>query len=411
MKFLSQLLDKHKLDFAEKKAIYAEIDLVIDMIDKALRKNKLKAKTVLGGSAAKNTFLKGDFDVDLFVKFNYSYKDDNLSDMLQRVLNNFKPDRVKGSRDYFQFSHKKLNYEVVPVLSINSYKKAVNVTDASPLHVGWVKRKVKSSKLRDEIILGKVFLKANKLYGAESYIKGFSGHVVDILTINYGGFVKLLRASQKWKHGEVIDPEKHKSFRDLNKSKLGALVIIDPVQPARNAAAALSAKNLNRFKEIAKQFLDSPSVEFFEKEKITVTKLKNRAGKNKLIVLDVRALKGKEDVVGAKLLKAYTHILRGLKKEDFIIIENDWEWDRASNAVFWFIIDPEKLPKFKEHEGPPLTSKEHVKVFEKRYKETYVKNKKIFAKVQRKYRDPEKLVSKLIEDEYVKERVREITKK
>lgn len=408
MKFLTQVLEKHKLTLDEKKAIYGEIDIVIEMIDKALKKSKVNARPVLGGSAAKGTFLKGDFDVDLFVKFNYKYKEENLSDILEKVLKKFKPNRVQGSRDYFQFTHKKINYEVVPVLSVNSYKKAINVTDASPLHVDWVKKRVKNSKLRDEIILTKVFLKANKLYGAESYIKGFSGHVVDILTIHHGGFLKLLRATQRWKHGEVIDPEKHKTFRDLNRSKMGALVIIDPVQPDRNASAALSAVNFNRLKAVAKEFLQEPSSAFFEREEITIAKLKKKAGENKLIVLKVNALKGKQDVVGAKLLKAYTHILRGLKKHDFIIIEKDWEWDKPHKAMFWFIVDSEIMPKFKEHPGPPLTSKEHVKIFEKTYKDTYVKNKRIFAKVQRKYRKPELLISKLIKDEYVEERVKKI---
>ena len=55
------------------------------------------------------------------------------------------------------------------------------------------------------------------------------------------------------------------------------------------------------------------------------------------------------------------------------------------------------------------SKKENVKAFEKQYKDTYVKNKKIFAKVQRKFRKPELLVSKLIKDDYVKERVKKIT--
>ncbi|OGM02542.1 hypothetical protein A3K72_01995, partial [Candidatus Woesearchaeota archaeon RBG_13_36_6] len=373
MKFLSQVIKKHKLDVKEQKLLRGEIDTVLKKINSELSKKRIKAKAVLGGSAAKGTMLRGDFDVDLFVKFDYSYKERNLSDLLEKALKYFKPKRVQGSRDYFQFILKKINYEVVPVLNIKDHKQAVNVTDASPLHVDWVKRYLrKDPKLLDQIILTKVFLKANKLYGAESYIRGFSGHVVDILTINYNGFLTLLKASQEWKPNEVIDPEKHNTAKQLNKSKLGPLIIIDPVQPNRNAASALSFTNFGEFKRIAKEFLKNPCIKFFEKQKITIAELKQKAGKNKLIVLNVTPLKGKEDVVGAKLLKTYKYIEKQLRKNEFTVLEYNWEWDKASKAMFWYILDSEILPMFREHMGPPLHEKQHVKAFEKQYKETYV---------------------------------------
>lgn len=398
-----EVVKKHKLSAEEKIELKKKIDEVLKKINSELNKKGIKAKAVAGGSAAKGTLLKEDFDVDLFVKFAYAYKNDDLSGLLEKALK-FKVERVQGSRDYFQFNYKKINYEVVPVLNITKTKQAVNVTDASPLHVNWVNKKAKG--LKDEIILTKVFLKANRLYGAESYIKGFSGHVVDILTINYGGFLKLLKASQKWKPGEVIDPEKHKTAKDLNKSKRGPLIIIDPMQPERNAAAALGVVNFKRFKDVAKRFLKHPSEKFFEKEKITLATLKKKAGENKLIVVEVQPLKGKKDVVGAKLLKAHNHIAKQLHKREFILIAHGWEWN--NKAMFWYIVDAEVLPKFMEHMGPPLKEKQHVKVFEKQYKDTYVKNKRIFAKVKRAYRKPELLVKELIKDEYVKERVKKI---
>lgn len=404
MEFLTKVVKQHKLSIKEKKELDNKVALVIKKINAKLT----KAKAMVGGSAAKGTLLKEDFDVDLFVKFDYSFKNNNLSDMLEKALKQFKAQRVQGSRDYFQFSYDKVNYEVVPVLNIRNHKLAINVTDASPLHVNWVKKNAKS-KLKDEIILTKVFLKANRLYGAESYIKGFSGHVVDILVINYGGFLKLLKATRKWKHGEIIDPEKHKTAGKLNKAKRGPLIIIDPMQPERNAAAALSTANFRLFKHIAKLFLKKPSEKFFEKKKITVAVLKKKAKENKLIVLEVTPLKGKKDVVGAKMMKAHNHLVKQLFNNEFTIMANGWEWD--NKAMFWYILDSEVLPKFMEHVGPPLKEKQHVKVFEKQHKETYIKNKRIYAKVQREYRRPEKLIQALVKDDYVKERTSKVNHK
>ena len=241
-------------------SIKKEIDETVKIINSELKKNKIKAAASVGGSFAKDTHLADDHDCDIFVRFDFKYKDTNLSDLLQKCLRKFKPERVHGSRDYFLFSNN-LNFEVVPVLNISKPDRAVNVTDVSPLHVAWTKKHKKS----DEIRLAKTFCKANSIYGAESYIKGFSGHVLDILTIKYGSFVNLLKASQKWKDKTVIDVEKHyKNAEDamfkINVSKTQSpLVVVDPIQPERNAAAALGYDAFNLFVKKAKEFLKGKS--------------------------------------------------------------------------------------------------------------------------------------------------------
>ncbi|HME87192.1 MAG TPA: nucleotidyltransferase domain-containing protein, partial [Candidatus Nanoarchaeia archaeon] len=101
-----------------------ELQFVVQTIEKELKKNKIKADVVIGGSFAKDTYLDGDHDCDIFVRFDYSYKEKNISDLLQKALKPFKASRIHGSRDYFQFS-KSLNYEIVPVLKITKASQAV----------------------------------------------------------------------------------------------------------------------------------------------------------------------------------------------------------------------------------------------------------------------------------------------
>ena len=76
------------------------------------------------------------------------------------------------------------------MLNIKKGSDALNVTDFSPLHVDWVNKNVK--RLRDDIRLAKRFCKVNKLYGAESYIRGFSGYALELLISYYGGFLRFL---------------------------------------------------------------------------------------------------------------------------------------------------------------------------------------------------------------------------
>ena len=247
------------------------------------------AQAILGGSGAKDTWLSGNFDVDIFVQFDFlkfSTSSDNLAELLQTSLKKAFPkiklNRLHGSRDYFQLLYKDMNFEVVPILKINKAEEALNITDISPLHAIWVNKNTKT--LKDQVRLAKQFCKANGLYGAESHICGFSGYVLEILTAYYGSFANLLQKSLKWKNPEVIDPEKYYTNKTmvmfhLNKSKLQSpLIIIDPVDKNRNTAAALSLDKFQLMQKKAKEYLKSPSAKFFVREEINLEQLKKEKG-------------------------------------------------------------------------------------------------------------------------------------
>ncbi len=405
MKFLEQI----KKDIKPEKETIKEVNEIVKRINKLLKKAKLKAICKKGGSIAKGTFLKDDYDVDLFVIFDKKYRGKDISKLLGRALKKLKPTKVHGSRDYYQIKNDLL-FEIVPVLKVKNYKEIENVTDMSPLHVDYINKKA-NKKLKGDIRLAKLFCKAQGIYGAESYIRGFSGHILDILIIYYKGFINLLKAAKKWKDKTIIDPENHHDdvLFELNKSKTqGPLVIVDPVQPDRNAAAALNKENFNIFKKKAKEFLKRPSKSFFVKNKIDVKKLKQRAKDDYLIVLDIKAKRGKENVVGSKLRKVFEYIEKSLKNNDFKVLFSDWEWNKKQKAKFYFIVKKEILTKEILHEGPPLDKKEHVSLFKKLYNNVITKNKRLYAKVKRKYSNPKKLINELKKEKYVKERVKEI---
>jgi len=316
-----------------------------------LNKNLRGAEAIIGGSVAKGTWLKGEHDVDIFVLF---YKDGSLSDLLEDALKkSFKDiERIKGSRDYFQVRVYGLNFEIVPVLRIKHSKDAKNITDVSPMHVDWVKKHI--GKLDNDVRLLKRFCKAQGVYGAESYIKGFSGYVTEILIIYYKGFKNLMKNAVNWKSGIVIDVEGHKT--KIEKSKLSPLVVIDPVDNKRNAAAALSQEKFKRFISACKGYLTNPGKDFFEIKNITIKDLKDKD-----IVLKVLPLKGRKDIVGAKLLRCLELIRGRLKEEGYCVIESDWHWNEY--ALFWFKVKSVELPPYKKHYGPPLHMKKNLEEF------------------------------------------------
>ncbi|MCM2325427.1 MAG: CCA tRNA nucleotidyltransferase [Candidatus Woesearchaeota archaeon] len=400
-------LEKIKSEIRPDKSVLAEVTRSIAEINDELRKRGINASCVPGGSFAKNTFLKGDFDIDLFVKFDYSYKDKDISDILANVLRH-KNERLHGSRDYFQFSKGGLNYEVVPVIDVKNPKDSLNVTDMSPMHVIWVKKKLKKG-MEDEIRLLKKFCKAQGCYGAESYINGFSGHVIDILVIHYGSFLDVLKASQKWKPKVVIDTEKHyknnvEIMFHLNQSKIqGPMILIDPILNTRNAASSLSYEKFAMFKKSASKFLKRPSEDFFEEKTITEAYLRSRF--KKVCILKIKTEQGKMDIIGSKVLKAFEYLKTELKKAGFSVKDAGWYWNKKFSALYWFTFKSDMLPDIREVAGPPTDMKEACKAFKEKYKKTYEKEGKLYSEVKNEIRTARDNLAIFIDAPYFKEKV------
>ena len=377
----------------EKKELKNEVDKFL----KKLKKTK-DVKFVVGGSYAKNTWLSGNDDVDIFAKFNYKkYKDKDISKELKKILSkNYTFTTVHGSRDYFHIKGKDIIFEIVPVLDIKKPEEAINVTDVSPLHTKYIKKHT-NKKLQNEIRILKKFCKANQLYGAESYIKGFSGYVLEILIIHYKSFDKLMKNIKKWEDKTILDPgkfykSKDKILNELNPSKKESpLILIDPVQPDRNAAAALGKKVFDNLVSLARLYDGSEL--FFKNQEVNLKDLKG------YIILEATPLKGKKDIVGAKLLKTLEKIKRHLEFKDFEISDYGWKWNET--AYFWF--KTKKLSKTKKHYGPSLNQKKHIEPFKKRWKGYKIKQEKgrLVVTLEREFTDPKDYIKKLITEKEI----------
>jgi|TARA_Y100000310_G_C20664815_1_gene806849 tRNA nucleotidyltransferase (CCA-adding enzyme) len=407
-KILLEAIEDIKPGKSYQKEILAKADDIIKTINKSLK----NTKTILGGSGAKGTSLK-TFDADIFVKFNYlKHKNTkSISDILEKFLKkHYKITRLHGSRDYFQIKQKKFTFEIVPILEIKKAEQAQNITDISPLHSTFVK---KHRNLKNEIRLTKQFFKAAKVYGAESHIKGFSGYVCEILTIHYKSFHRLIKATTKWKANTVIDVKDYYKgkdvFMELNKSKLvSPLIVIDPVQKSRNAAAALDNEKFEVIKHRAQEFLKNPSKSFFEITVLTEHDIRKKFRKDNIAILKAKPLNKKEDVAGAKMLKAFHYIENNLIFHKFKIKESDMLWHYKNSSFFYYVLEKDNLSKTIELSGPPLNVKSHVKVFKKKHKDTFIKQKRIFAKEKRKFTSSKSLLKYLIKTPNIKDNVSSI---
>ncbi len=438
MKEMRKLLEELKGKWRPSDREAAEVEKAAAAFVKKLEAplRKAKAKAVVGGSGAKGTWLKGMHDIDVFVCFDYNkYKgrSGELSEFLAAaVKKTFKScERLHGSRDYFKVRHNSYNFEIVPILKIKKASQALNITDVSLLHSDWVKKKImrnKKAALDDEIRITKAFCKAQRVYGAESYIRGFSGYACEVLTAYYGNFLKLITAATKWKKqiatGKkiIIDAGNHYRRRDplreLNQAKIQSeLIVIDPVQAERNATAALSNETLNTFIEAAGAFIKKPEKSFFEKQEVTEEKLQQKAKGKQLLIVETEPARGKEDVVGARLVKAFEHMLLQLKEKGFAVADSGWEWEKGSRtAMLWYMMQKE-VPEPEIRYGPPSSNKQHAEKFREEHlgkagRQLFEKNGRLYARIERAYKQPQQLISSLIrEDTYLKDKARNYTVK
>lgn len=396
---MNPILQKVLKKVSPKEDLLVKVKAIVDEITHLAKKYSATVK--VGGSLAKGTYLEGDCDCDIFVLFDKNqHPAEQLSDLLGEILSPFAPTRVHGSRDYFQFTKKGMFFEVIPVYAIREPKEAKNITDCSPLHVQWVLK----SGLQNEIRLVKAFCKAAGVYGAESYIGGFSGHVIDILTIYYGSFEKFLEASLQWKNEEIIDVTNYYKGKKpkLNESKKSPLIVIDPIDPERNAAAALTSKKIKKLQTYAKEYLENPTEEKFYKKPFMLSSL---ILSHPSIIIELTPLEGKRDVVGAKLLKSIEYIATQLTLRHFSLKSWDWHWKEGTKATAWYSFENPPIPDEIILEGPPIKSMEHCKAFRQKHKEVFEKNKRLFARETPMQKNPKKVIAQLLGEAYITEKI------
>ncbi len=363
---------------------------------KSLKREGLRA--FVGGSLAKGTMIRKALlsenvrcqvsgvreekqDVDVFVVFDYSEDILKLEGILKKMKLPGVLKKVHGSRDYFHvvcdpqldsFGHQMgqgVILEVVPVVKNRDPELAENVTDVSLSHVRYVGSEVrKNPRIADEIRLAKAFCRAHRCYGAEGYVRGFSGYSLEILVIYFGGFLKFLKGLQKFHGGSVVrwfggsgdkgsvkiivDPMKYfkgerEIMRELNSSKLqGPVVVVDPTYKFRNVCAGLGLSTFERFLEVGSEFLRKPSLEFFERRDVDVEALralavgsrKSEVGSRKFLELELSTDRQEGDIAGTKMRKIFGFFVRELERKGQKVLRSEFDYSGEGKKARGYLV-------------------------------------------------------------------------
>jgi tRNA nucleotidyltransferase (CCA-adding enzyme) len=385
---LKEVLEKSKPTEEELNYIKANVDIFSQNVKKNIKKYKIDAEIFVGGSFAKGTVIKKDnYDVDIFIRYDKKYKNEEISAITKKILGNSKDITIiHGSRDYFRINQgEKFFIELIPVKKIKNPKEYENITDLSYLHVKYINKNIKSSKILDDIKITKAFCYANHCYGAESYIHGFSGYSLELLVYYYKSFMNFAKAMSKpLKEKLIVDIEKQFKNKkdvlmDLNSSKLNSpIILIDPTYKQRNALAALSQETFEKFQKVCKEFVKNPSMKYFEFKKVDILKIKEDSLKKnrEFILIETKTDKQEGDIAGSKLLKFYNYLEKEISKF-FNVRDKGFNYNNKKSARYFFVAEKKKEILYP---GPFTNDRENCINFKRQHKDVYELKGRLYAK-------------------------------
>lgn len=379
-KALNEVLKKIKPNSKERKRLEELSKKTLEITNKEAK--KYRAKAILAGSLTRDTWLPDKNEFDIFIIFPKTLSEERL-EKLGLKLGKTIIKKLKGKwrieyaqHPYVRGNVGKIQIDIVPCYKVESGERIKSAVDRTPFHVEYLDKHL-PKKLSDDVRLLKQLCHVNKIYGADAKTEGFSGYVCELLIIKYGKFVNVLKNVVKWKPREIIDIENYYKKGDyprLRKQfKRQVLILIDPTDKRRNAAAAISAQSFFGLKKVANEFLKTPSKKlFFEKKFKPLTEkeliLLQMKRRTELLLVSFKAPKVVPDILWPQL-RRFAERLEGILKEyEFEVLRKDVYTNEKDLAVVLLEMQVSKLPFVDKRIGPMVFDLDDSERFIKKYK-------------------------------------------
>lgn len=346
----------------EQEALREAASELIDQAERALDDLSVEGEAFLVGSAARGTWIAGEQDIDLFVRFPRVLDREELEELGLEVGHAVLPDGREewAEHPYVTGEYQGFDVDLVPCYDVDSAQDIESAVDRTPFHTAYLTERL-TDDVALEVRLFKQFLQGVGIYGSNLKTQGFSGYLTELLVLEYGSAKEVVQAATDWHPPVVIDPEGHgnRSFDD-------PLVVIDPTDPSRNVAAVLSAENLARFQHHARQFFTDPSLDvFFPNESDSLTRAaveeRIRSRGTTPIALVFERPNRVDDELYPQLRKSLTGIRDALERRGFDVLRSaSFARDRA---VLLHELAVAERPRVERHMGPPVHVREHAEDF------------------------------------------------
>jgi tRNA nucleotidyltransferase (CCA-adding enzyme) len=382
---LCEVLRRVKPSAEEEAQMRAVAREVVDRADDKARELGLDVYAIHVGSTARDTWLRGKKDIDIFLMFPPQTPRAQLEEKglaLARLVSPRFEERY-AEHPYVTACYKGLDVDLVPCYHVSEPSKIQSAVDRSPFHNEYVLKHIDG--LCDQVRLLKQFAAGVGVYGSELRTRGFSGYLCELLVLKYGSFMGVVEQGAAFRPGTVIDIECH---ADKAVGHPEPLVVIDPVDPKRNVASALSCQKFCEFVDACRRFLKRPAIDFFfppPVPPVSLDELKKLLSKRGTLLLAVafNAPDIVEDTLYPQLRKAEGSLARMLERHEFEVYHSDVYSNGRSAIVLEMLVW--ELPAVGRHLGPPVQEREHCEKFTEKYPGAYVMGCRYAVDVPRKY--------------------------
>ena len=337
-----------------------------EKVEAAAKEAGIETEVRVEGSVAKNTWLNEEPDIDIFMRVPTTTPREAFGticlEIARKATEAFEQIERFAEHPYLEAVVDDVRINIVPCYRVKRGE-WISATDRTPFHTDYV-RPLLDEQRCGEVRLLKRFMKGVGVYGAEIKVGGFSGYLCELLILNYGSFVEVLKSGADWKEKTIIDYEGYYKGREKEAEKIfeEPLVIVDPVDKGRNAAAAVRKERLDEFVAASRAFLRTPHIKLFYPRKIEALDTKRfvraiKARGSAIVFLKFGKVTAVPDVLWGQLYKSRRSLLKMLQQHDFNVMR-DWVWSNEENLnVFVFEVENRFLPLIKKHLGPPLRKK------------------------------------------------------
>ncbi|MBD3253567.1 MAG: hypothetical protein GF383_00660 [Candidatus Lokiarchaeota archaeon] len=381
-----------------------------------------------GSTGIKQTQLRGDFDIDLFIGLDYNEFEEKYKGLSKSKLKReSKKDFLRLCNDWIikslqnaQFEKPRLLYAEHPYvtvdylanhnrtkvdivlyfdLNLDFIKKngPITAVDRTPYHGRFVRDNLTLDQKNDVRLL-KQFFKSQHSYGDKSAVGriGFIGYSAELLIYHYQNLLNLFSKFHELKNTPL--DHFNRSKKQLNKIshfQNDYLIIIDPIDKNRNVGSAISRRAYAFCNHQIQTFLKEPIKKYFEIEEIPLINI-NSNTEHELSHYFIIELVNKDssvhytinrdklyslgDSIASNAEKEFTRDERFGRIEYELYFEND----KNEYNLALYCEKPLISPSFTRR-GPPIDQTRHVEKFKHKNSNYFEKDGYLWTETKRDF--------------------------
>ncbi len=367
-RIIEEVLEDVSPSDEERRSLSEAYEEVRERALEALDEEGLGGEVALVGSTARDTWLSGDRDIDVFLLLPPELDREEFERVGLEVGKTVFPGGTVeyAEHPYVQGEKEGYDVDIVPCYDLDSTDELRSAVDRTPFHNEYVKG---ADVEGDEVRLLKAFARGAGVYGSDLRTRGFSGYLCELLVLHYGSFESVVEAAADW------TPPVSVEFAEPTTDDLeGPIVVVDPVDPSRNVASVVSEDSFARSVHAARGWLADPDeTHFFPDEPEPMTEDELRAAlrerETRLVAVVLEAPDVVDDQLYPQLRKTRLSLVDELERRGFDVLRSDAlaHSEKDGRAVVLVEANVGEQSRVEKHVGPPVYVREHATAFVEKY--------------------------------------------